>query len=331
MRRTLLAVTVFLLALSHASGVTIKTVPLAEGRKEDNTLASAVINPSAPLELGTFVQEFPAGGPLHRKKTGGVIGGKSKTSPDLDLGSALAEALRGEAPRMGFELGPGGWKLGGVLKALYYDLRTNGWAMLYYGAISVDLEIVSPEGEVLHENLQLFNYDPEFAKYPLAVVAEMLVEGSQEILARLNVRHFKFPADPSVAKMMGGISAEGASRKDLECTAVGLSGSSDVVLPLLEVLKGTKDENDRGEIVDALARIEDARVIPVLDERYAREDEDVRWFTLKAMGYIGSVEAMKLVKEKGLTDRSKACRALAEDLLNSSGLVQPTSKRKPKG
>ena len=108
MRRTLLAVIVILLVTTNAQSGTLKKVLLGKGRKDDNTLRSPVIVASAPLEIGTFVQGFPDGQLLHRKKSGGVMGGKTKASPDLDFGPILAEALRTEARPMGFELGAGG-------------------------------------------------------------------------------------------------------------------------------------------------------------------------------------------------------------------------------
>jgi hypothetical protein len=321
MRRVLLALLVSLMVMPVATAAEIKKIPLSEGRKKDNMLQNPVIQPTAPLEIGEFVQGFPSGNPLHRKKSGAVMGGKSKTK--LDLGALLSNAMRTEAHAMGFEQGEGGWQIEGTLKALYYDLRSNGWAVFYYGTMVVELRIVSPEGESRQDTLYVFNYDPEYAKKPSFAIAEMLVEGAQEILARLNVRHFNFPADPSVNDVMAELSAKGLKGKDLECTAVGLSGSRDVVLPLLDLLQKTKSENDRAEIVDSLARIEDPRVISVLAERYASEDEDVRWFTLKAMGYLGTDEALEVVRDRGLEDKNKACKALAEDLLDPSALGQP--------
>ena len=52
--------------------------------------------------------------------------------------------------------------------------------------------------------------------------------------------------------------------------------------------------------------------MPVLSQRYAAEDEDCRWVTLKAMDYIGGAEADALVKGAGLADKDGGPRRLAE-------------------
>ena len=95
---------------------------------------------------------------------------------------------------------------------------------------------------------------------------------------------------------------------------------------MLEVLRRTLDKHDRTEIVNALARLEDARAVSELQRRYRDEYDEVRWFTLKALGYIATIEAMAIVRDKGLRDESKACRALAEDLLDLSQLAQGSAE-----
>ena len=141
MKRTLIVAVILLLAISNASNAKkVKAISLEDGDRDDNVLPAPVIRASAPLEIGAFDQGFPAGSNLLREKTG-VVGGGAKLGPDLDLGPILTEALRSQAPQMGFDLGTGGWKLSGTLRAMYFDLRSNGWVVFMYNTMVVDLEI----------------------------------------------------------------------------------------------------------------------------------------------------------------------------------------------
>lgn len=72
-----------------------------------------------------------------------------------------------------------------------------------------------------------------------------------------------------------------------------------------------------------LPKLEDARAVPLLIQRYKTEDADVRWFTLKAMSYIGSEDGLKLAEDEGPGDENNACKQLAEDITDLGSLVQP--------
>lgn len=325
MKRIGIALLVLLFSGVLAHAAKVKTINLAKGRADDNTLKGPVLKATAPLEIGAFVQDFPPG-PLYRFKSGGVIGGRDKATAELDLGKLLATALQNEARPMGFQVGPGGWRIEGRIHSLFYDLRTNGWAVFSFLTLCVDLDLTTPQGEKTHESYRIFDYRPGMSLHSDEAIAVLLVEGSQDILARLNVRHFKFPPDPSAKTMMDAITATTMKDKDLEVASVGLSGSPEVVQPLLDVLPKVKDENDRSLLVNALARLLDERALPVLTSRYRTEDEDVRWFTLKALGNLGTKEAMDFIRAEGIQDKHKACKALAEDILSPTCPDQPTKE-----
>ncbi len=63
--------------------------------------------------------------------------------------------------------------------------------------------------------------------------------------------------------------------------------------------------------MDALASLGAPAAVGPLASRYALEDEDPRWFTLKAMDYIGGPEAAKVVESSGLKDEDAGPKRLA--------------------
>jgi HEAT repeat protein len=147
-----------------------------------------------------------------------------------------------------------------------------------------------------------------------AALHHLLVEGAQELLARLNRSHFHAAPAPDVAARVAELKG-GVGRLRRELHAVGLSGSAEAVPVLLELLGREDDENDRSAIINALARLGGGSIVKPLAGRYAAEDEDCRWYTLKAMDYVGSAEAMAVVREQGLTDQEFFCQAIAGKIL----------------
>ena len=83
------------------------------------------------------------------------------------------------------------------------------------------------------------------------------------------------------------------------------------------MLDRTTDQDERGRLFDAFARIGDPSVLPKLESLYATEEKEPRWFVLKAMGYIGTDESLAFVKSHGLTDANRECQILANDILGT--------------
>ena len=65
-------------------------------------------------------------------------------------------------------------------------------------------------------------------------------------------------------------------------------------------------------LIEALGRLQASESVAVLKQRYATEDEDCRWVSLKAADYIGGADAEALLKGPGLADKDGAPRRLAE-------------------
>ena len=80
----------------------------------------------------------------------------------------------------------------------------------------------------------------------------------------------------------------------------------------MELLSREKDKGSRSAIIDALGHLGFQDVVMPLSNRYAQEDEERRWYILKAMDYIGTPEAVAFIKERGRKDKDTWPKRLAE-------------------
>ena len=77
---------------------------------------------------------------------------------------------------------------------------------------------------------------------------------------------------------------------------LGVTVSADIGSRLSTLLPKRRDEDDRTIIIEALARLRAAESVARLAQRYAAEDQDCRWATVKAMAYIGGDHALGVLK-----------------------------------
>jgi hypothetical protein len=325
MRTLLRPIAILIGVLSMTSQVEAKRVVtdlrLEDGKTIENTIPEPVLDGSKikPLTILPFRQAFPSERGWERSEPrvasgleGLLIGSAPKVAPTLDFGALFSQALGQQAKALGLTLGDGGWTIGGTLEDLWVDTWSNGWNVVYYTGLVVNLDITAPDGARSSQTLRLFGVHMRFSKTPGASVARLLLEGSQETLARLNTTLLKAPPLPAAGRMMAEIDAKGIADREFMANAVGLSGDPAAIAVFLKVLERSKDEDERGVAIEALARIGDPAVIAPLIARNPTEGKDARWFILKAMGYIGSPEANKFVKNAVLLDDDVKCRTLAE-------------------
>jgi hypothetical protein len=321
-----LTVASIVLALAlPAAGATLKQIRFEAAYDEDNQLAAPVVAGSdVLLSFGEFTSNFDRNAEIARS-SGGLFtkGPVYSLDPAVDLASLLRRYLEAEAPKMGFTPGAGGWKIGAKVDEIYVEsVQMTGYgAILFHGLMRLDVEISSPDGRSERLPMRFHNYYQQVSggmnrKTPAeTAITHLLMEGSQELLTRLNRSHFHAPPAAGVAGLVANVKAQGAGRLHRELHAIGLSGSADAVPALLERLGREEDENDRSVLINALARLGSPSIIKPLADRYAAEDEDCRWYTLKAMDYVGSAEALAIVRDKGLGDQEFFCQALAGTIL----------------
>ena len=307
---------------------TIKELSLDDGHDEVNKLiAPAVDGSRTAVAIGTIAGTFDRSAKIVRRGATGFMtrGPEYNLDKSLDLGALFGSALKQEATAMGF--GPSGasaWQVDATIKDIYVESKQIPYgATLFYGFMDVDFRIAQGGAAPQTVSMRLHNYNGGYnagmgrKDEAMVALAHLLVEGAQEALARLNRLHFKAPPHPGVAALLEQVKTMGANRPAAAVHRVALSGSSEAPAVLLALVPKEPDENRRSSLIEALARLGASEAVPVLSQRYAAEDEDCRWVTLKAMDYIGGADAEALLKSAGLADKDGGPRRLAEKATGS--------------
>ena len=107
----------------------------------------------------------------------------------------------------------------------------------------------------------------------------------------MNRDFFKAPVHRDMAAKLQRLQTSGAKGAMGDLRHVGLSGLPSATPALLARVPKEADENVRAAIIDALGLLGSADAVGPLAGRYATEDEDCRWYTLKTMDYIGGRDA----------------------------------------
>ena len=329
MRRSLttgLCLTAMVLATATVLAIgTIKEVTLADGRDDVTTVSAPVVDgASTAVTIGTITGTFDRDAKIVRRGATGFMtrGPEYNLDKSLDLAKAFATALREEAAAMGFATAaPDAWQVGGTITDLYLESKQIPYgATLFYGYMRVDLTVAKGSGAPTTVPMRLHVYNGGYnagmgrKDEAAAALAHLLVEGAQDALARLNRLHFKAPAQASVAALLDQVKKPGDKGLEAALHRLSLSGAPAAAPVLLDLIPKEPDENRRSALIEALGRLGTTDAVPVLTKRYATEDEDCRWYTLKALDYIGGTEAEAHVKGAGVGDKDGGPRRLAEKI-----------------
>lgn len=320
-RKTLAAALVALLAVVELQAIgTIKTVSLADGRTPENTIKMPVFDGSASpaVKVGAIASSFDRKAKIVRRGTSGFFtkGPEYNLDPGLDLAALLAESLRAEAASMGLSAGDGGVRLDGTLRDIYLESKQIPYgATLFYGYMDVELKLsgsqTGAERFRVHHYTGSYNAGMGRRDEAEAALAQLLVNGAQELLARLGRRSLPLQPSAGVAALQPG--------KAPDIHAIGLAAPKTVASELASRLASDTDENRREALLNAIGLLGAAEVVPMLGARYDAETEDCRWHTLKALDYIGSDEAIAIIKSRGTADKDVGPRRLAARILGKGG------------
>jgi hypothetical protein len=328
MKRKMLG-TLILIALcaSPAPARVLKVFKLESGHTDKNRISTPLYEAGAvdPVTVEPLASQL---GAEHKVSRNLPAGGTPEftLSPTVDLGKHLTQAIQTEGAAMGLRTastGTVGWKVSGTLDDVFLQTRLVSFGpILFYGYMKVTLTVGHGEGEPRTVTYRLHNM---YARYPgggmgllsaqdeySEALANFLIDSGQEIVARLNRDFFKAPVQPGILRKAEALaSAANLDDREADLRMIGLSGSREAVPILLGLLPKEKDEGNRVYVIDALANLGTADAVQPLAQRYAREDEDCRFFILKAWDYIGGEEAQGLISRNGGPDKDHACRALA--------------------
>lgn len=328
-QRALAAAVVLALCASSAPARVLKKFELGSGRTDKNRISEPLYEAGAlePVAIEAFVSRLAPDHVVSRTLPGGVGIADFTLDPGLDLGRQLALALQEEGAAMGLRTaaaGAAGWTVSGTLDDLLLQTRTGAYRpILFYSYMKVTLTVRRGEEAPSTAIYRLSNMYARFDGSGLGAgygvqdevseaLANFLIDSAQEIVARLNREVFKAPALPgAMARAEALLAAGDLDDREADLRRIGLSGAPAAAPILLRLLARERDDGNRTYVIDALANLGAAEAVQPLAERYAREDEDNRLFTLKAWDYIGGEEARSLIAQHGGKDKDAACRALA--------------------
>ena len=298
-------------AASVQAAPTIREIRLADGWNDVNRITAPVYDGSAMLAIESIVSKYDKKARFVRRMGGNMFtkGPEYELDPGVDLAALLSEALRTEAPVMGFRQpadSASAWRLSGTLEDIFLESRqVYMGATLFYGYIDLDLQLVSPTGERHSRRFRLHSYSGSYnagmgrRDEAEEAAARMLVDGAQEALARINRELIRMPAHQAMGARLEQLSPGGLADRSATIRAVGLSGVSGAGAKLMALIASEPDEDRRSDLIEAVGVVGAPEAVPVLDARYVTEDEDCRWSILKAMDYIGGAEAEHAITARG--------------------------------
>jgi hypothetical protein len=321
---------VLALAASTASAqATIGQLRLTEGETDINRLTAHVYDAAnmSPLAIGTFTSRDDRKQLFVRRGGGNLFtrGPEYRLNQSIDIAALFAESLGTQARAMGLRVagdGAPGWRLSGTIREIFLESRQVPYgATLFYGYLLTDVQLDGPDGATHTATLRLHNYCGGYnagmgrRDEAETCAARLLIEGAQELLARLNRAHFHASPHPAMAATLTAVADSAADPQRPAIRALGLSGLDTATAALLKRLPNEQSESGRAAIVDALGVLGSPSAVATLAARYALEDEDPRWYTLKAMDYIGGDDAMKLVSTAGVNDDDTGPKRLAQRIV----------------
>ena len=316
-----LAASVTLLAFSD-----IKDLKLADGHDTVNKIAAPLFDAGTVALNFSTDATFDRAAKIVRRMSSSMFtrGPEYTLDKGVDIAKLFNEALGTESTAMGFKAGAGtdGWKVSSTIKDIYMESRQIPYGpTLFYGYMDVAVQLTGPRGNAQSKRLHFHNY---FGAYNAGLgrkdeaseaLAHLLVESAQELTARLNREFFHAPTHRDIAARLKTLES-GVTGHENDLHMVGLSNSAAAVPVLIAAIPKDTSESRRASMIDALARLGSADAVKFLAGRYATEDEDCRWYSLKAMDYIGGTAALAVVKELGAKDKDGGPKRLAERILS---------------
>lgn len=315
-------------AMAPLAAAELSVIELAWGYDpEDNVLGAPVFEGASapPIRFeGLKVERDPQADFVRRIPGGFVRALRYRLAPGLDLGALLTTSLRSEAGTLGLRSGPENEAVvvrGKLLDPFVENRGIFGGAILFYSYFAVELEIVWPDGRTqtlagsFHEMVTRVNGGFGAKDEAGEATARLLVNAAQEIVARIARDHLAAPVSPAVKDLIPALAASGADDRYPSLRRLGLSGLPEAAPMLLQLMAREKEEDDRSQVIGALASLRDPEAAAKLAAAYRQDDaEDCRFAMLKAFAYLGGEKAKGRIRELGLADEDSANSRLARYL-----------------
>src|ERR1041385_3632044 len=191
---------------------TLKILNLEEGRNEDNSLLRPVFDgtKAEAVEVRPIMQGFAPGTPLVKLRKGTMGGWNGQVDPSFDFGALLRQALKQEGHSLGLSMAEGGWTIGGTMTDLYLVTHAQGFVVVNYAYMGVTLDVTAPDGQTHRRTFKIMLAEHGWKakmKYMEAALAQVILEGAQDILVELNRSDFHAPPLPGIEDLVSKVTA----------------------------------------------------------------------------------------------------------------------------
>lgn len=303
----------------------LEVVDLSDGYDtEDNVLTGPVFEGTSapPLVFEGLTSAFDQDEFFIRRIPDGFVRPlRYGISPSLDLAGLLTSALRAESSTLGLRSSPAedAVKVSGKITDAFMENRgIFGGAILFYGYLVLDLKVTFPDGREItletasHDMFARVNGGFGARDEAGEAVARFLVQAAQEVVAIIARAHLKAPVHPGVLNLIPTVLRTGAENQYISLRRLGLSGHADALDPLLTLLDREREEDNRSQVISALANLRQERGLQALADRYPQEkDEDCRFYSIKAFAYSPGESSKKWIRDLGKKDKDSATKRLA--------------------
>jgi len=320
-----------LAVVTPAFGITIRTLDVTDVDDDRIEITAPVWDGSktGAVLVGTFESKFDRR--VAAKLAGGFRNAMMPSydlDPSLDLGRIFAGTLRAEGTKLGLpmmlpeEARAPEWTIDGTIHGANVDIQHMGYgSLLFYTSLDMDVRVTPKGGQPVTHRLRparlfvMYNGGMGMGDEVQAALAKIVLVGAQQTLARLNREHFQAPPLPVMETRLASL-GKIDDRGETELHAIGLSGVRGASAALASRLESEQNENARTSLVYALISLGAAEQVPLLIRRYASEDPDVRYATIIALANAGTPEAMALIREQGMKDKTAIIRKLSDRIVN---------------
>lgn len=301
----------------------LEEIDLAWGHDtEDNVVGPVFEGASAPpLRFETLGAAYDKKADVIRRIPGGFVRPLRYTlSPSLDLGVLLTRALTEESVTLGLRSQPAAEAVvvrGRLVDFFLENRGVFGGAILFYGYLDVELEVIFPDGRQqplrgsFHGMYTRFNGGFGGRDEAGEAIARFLVESAQEIVARIGHGVLGAPPHPAILGLAGDLASQGVENRYADLRRVGLSGLPEALPHLSAALAQETEEDNRSALLGAIANLRTSAALPLLERAYATDQEDCRYFVLKALAYLGTSEARALFSQLSRKEEEKSAQRFA--------------------
>lgn len=318
MKRILCFLLVFICSTILSVSEEIKSIDFGDGRNFTNRIEAPTYSKgkSCPIFF-SIDQSLDQSAPVIRPFASQLEG--VKLSTDLNIEELVLAAIAEEGESMGFFFvaeDEALWKIHGVLKDFYLTCKKEKLGHRFVGFMDLELSLSGPNGlqeekryvfHVIERKQRLGSIRIEGEE----AIAQVLIEGAQEILARLNTHHFQLQPSSSLKFKQIALEKSGFGDNKHNVRQLALAPYDETRETLKALLKKKKKGMTRYHILNFLALMATPEETGYFINIYRKEsDYYARCYLIKALSLCEGASAQEFLSRTAANDPEAFCAAM---------------------